>query len=401
MWNKTTKMSQVHENETLEDRVVEILSRLLPKSLMRFKCIRKSWCTLINSPSFVAKQLSNSVDNKFSSSTCILFNRSQTHVFPDNSWKQEVFWSMINLSIDSDEHNLHYDVEDLNIPFPLEDHDYVLILGYCNGIVCVTAGKNILLCNPTTREFMRLPSSCLLLPSRPKGKFELETVFRALGFGYDCKAKEYKVVQIIENSEYSDDERTYYHRIPLPHTAEVYTTAANSWREIKIDISTKTYSCSCQVYLKGFCYWYATDGEEYILSFDLGDEIFHRIQLPSRRESGFKFYYIFLRNESLASFCSRYDRSDKSESCEIWVMHDYDGVKNLWTKLLIIGPLQDIGKPLTFWKSDELLMLASDGRATSYNYSTENLKYLHIPPILNRVVDFQALIYVKSIVSFK
>ncbi|CAN6706487.1 unnamed protein product [Malus baccata var. baccata] len=401
MWNKTAKMSQVQESETLEDRVVEILSRLSPKSLMRFKCIRKSWCTLINSPGFVAKQLSNSVDNKFSSFTCILLNRSQTHVFPDNSWKQEVFWSMINLSIDCDELNLHYDVEDLNIPFPLEDHDYVLILGYCNGIVCVTAGKNILLCNPTTREFIGLPSSCLLLPSRPKGKFELETVFRALGFGYDCKAKEYKVVQIIENSEYSDDERTYYHRIPLPHTAEVYTMAANTWRGIKIDISTKTYSCSCQVYSKGFCYWYATDGEEYILSFDLGDEIFHRIQLPSRRESGFKFYYIFLHNESLASFCSRYDRSEKSESCEIWVMHDYDRVKSLWTKLFIIGPLQAIGKPLTFWKSDELLMLASDGKATSYNYSTGNLKYLHIPPILNRVVDFQALIYVKSIVSLK
>ncbi|KAB2611691.1 MdFBX6 [Pyrus ussuriensis x Pyrus communis] len=390
-------MSQLHETETPEDKVVEILSRLPPKSLMRFKCIHKSWCTLINSPSFVAKHLNNSINNKLSSSTCILLNRSQAHIFPDQSWKQEVFWSTINLSIDSDEHNLHYDVEDLIIPFPLEDHDFVLIFGYCNGIICVDAGKNVLLCNPATREFRQLPDSCLLLPP-PKGKFELETTFQALGFGYDCNCKEYKVVRIIENCEYSDDEQTFHHRIALPHTAEVYTTAANSWKEIKIDISGQTYHCSCSVYLKGFCYWFASDSEEYILSFYLGGETFHIIQLPSRRESGFTFDYIFLRNESLASFCSPYNPSEDSKLFEIWVMDDYDGVKSSWTKLLTVGPFKGIEYPLTLWKCDELLMLASDGRATSYNSSTGNLKYLHIPPILSKVVDFEGLIYVKSIV---
>nr|AGY55270.1 SLF1-S21 [Pyrus x bretschneideri] len=400
-------MSLVYESETLEDRVVETLSRLSPKSLMRFKCIRKSWCTLINSPSFVAKHLNNSMDNKLSSSTCILINRSQANVFPDNSWKPEVFWSLINLSIDSDEHNLHYDVGDLNIPFPLEGHDFVHIDSYCNGIVCVIAGKNlhlinVLLCNPATGEFRQLPHSCLLLPSRPKGKFELETIFGALGFGYDCKAKEYKVVQIIENCEYSDDQQYYYHRIALPHTAEVYTMAANSWREIKIDITSETSHYSFSVYLKRFCYWFATDGEKYILSFDLGDEIFRRIQLPSKRESDFEFSNIFLCNKSIASFCSRCDPSDADSTlCEIWVMDDYDKVKSSWTKLLTFGPLKGIENPFAFWKTDELFMVAFDGRATSYNSSTGNLNYLHIPPILNEVRDYQALIYVESIVPVK
>ncbi|XP_009341315.3 F-box/kelch-repeat protein At3g06240-like [Pyrus x bretschneideri] len=392
-------MFQMCESETLEDRVVEILSRLPPESLMRFKCIRKSWCNLINSPSFVAKHLNNSMDNKLSSTTCILANRSWAHIFPDKSWKEEVFWSMINLSIDSDEHNLNYNVEDLNIPFPLEDHDFVLIFGYCNGIACVEVGNNILLCNPASREFSKLSDSCLLLPP-PKGKFELETTFQTLGFGYDCNANEYKVVRIIENCEYSDDEQTFYHCIALPHTAEVYTTAANCWREIKIHISSNTYSCSSSLYLKGFCYWYAKDSEECILSFDLGDETFHIIHFPSRRESGFTFDYIFLRNESLASFCSPYHPSENSQSCEIWVMDDYDKVKSSWTKLLTVGSLP-IRKPLMFWKSDELLMIDSDGRVASYNSSTGNLKYLHIPPTVTRAVDFEALIYVKSIVPLK
>ncbi|KAB2611668.1 F-box/kelch-repeat protein [Pyrus ussuriensis x Pyrus communis] len=335
-------MSQVHESETPEDKVVEILSRLPSKSLMRFKCIRKSWCTLINGPSFVAKHLNNSVDNKRSSNTCILLNRSQMPVFPDNSWKYEVFWSMISLSIDSDEHNLHYDVEDLNIPFPMEDHHPVVI-----------HGKNVVLCNPAIGEFRQLPD-CLLLPL-PNIKFQLETSFGGLGFGYDCKAKEYKVVRITENCEYSDAERTYYHRIDLPHTAQVYTTTANSWKEIKIDIS----------------------------------------------KSSLQFCNLFLYNESLACFCSLYGPSGNSrlfEIFEIWVMDDYHGVKSSWTKLLAIGPFKHNENPLTFWKSDEFLMVTSDRRVTSYNSSTGNLKYLLIPPIMNEVIDLQALIYVESIV---
>nr|ADE43188.1 SFBBalpha protein [Pyrus communis] len=392
-------MSQVHESETPEDKVVEILSRLPPKSLMRFKCVHKSWCTIINSPSFVAKHLSNTVDNKFSSFTCILFNRSQVHVFADRSWKRDVFWSMINLSIESDEHNLHYDVEDLNIPFPMEVQDNVQLYGYCNGIVCVIVGENVLLCNPATREFKQLPDSSLLLPL-PTGKFGLETLFKGLGFGYDCKTKEYKVVRIIENCdcEYSEGKESYHERILLPYTAEVYTTAANSWKEIQIDTSSDTdpycipYSCS--VYLKGFCYWFANDNGEYIFSFDLGDEIFHRIELPFRRESDFNFYGLFLYNESVASYCSRYEEDCKL--LEIWVMDDYDRVKSSWTKLLTVGPFKDIESPSTFWKCDEVLILSSYGKATSYNSSTGNLKYLHIPPIINWMID-----YVETIVPVK
>lgn len=46
----------------------EILSRLPPKSLMRFKCVRKSWNSIINHPSFVVPP---ALDNQSSStSTC-------------------------------------------------------------------------------------------------------------------------------------------------------------------------------------------------------------------------------------------------------------------------------------------------------------------------------------------
>ncbi|KAB2621503.1 F-box/kelch-repeat protein [Pyrus ussuriensis x Pyrus communis] len=55
---------------------LEILARLLPKSLMRFKCVRKSWYALFNNPHFVAEHLRLYNDQPSTSSTCILFKRS-------------------------------------------------------------------------------------------------------------------------------------------------------------------------------------------------------------------------------------------------------------------------------------------------------------------------------------
>ncbi|KAH0994877.1 hypothetical protein GBA52_018741 [Prunus armeniaca] len=57
-----------------EDMVVQMMSRLPPKSLMRFRCLNKSWNNLMSSPSLMAKHLSNSKLNA-SSTACIIFKR--------------------------------------------------------------------------------------------------------------------------------------------------------------------------------------------------------------------------------------------------------------------------------------------------------------------------------------
>lgn len=54
-----------------------------------------------------------------------------------------------------------------------------------------------------------------------------------------------------------------------------------------------------------------------------------------------------------------------SPSIEIWVMDDYnigqgDEGAWSWSKHLVIGPQAGLGSPLTFWKSDELLMRDED-----------------------------------------
>ncbi|KAL6146547.1 hypothetical protein ACLB2K_057225 [Fragaria x ananassa] len=91
------------------EMVVEIFLRLPPKSLMRFKCIHKSWNSLINSRHVVDKHFH--FHNNQTSSTTILLRRCVTHRETRN---EDVVHSLLTLRNENngDEDNLHYEIED-------------------------------------------------------------------------------------------------------------------------------------------------------------------------------------------------------------------------------------------------------------------------------------------------
>ncbi|KAL6278565.1 hypothetical protein ACE6H2_022166 [Prunus campanulata] len=99
-----------------EEMEVQILARLPPKSLMRFKSVCKSWHALLNNPHFVAKHLR--LSNNQPSSTCILFKRSVLSRIEHK--KEELVFTFLNLRNDNEsnaDHNLiNCNVEDLHFP---------------------------------------------------------------------------------------------------------------------------------------------------------------------------------------------------------------------------------------------------------------------------------------------
>lgn len=394
-----------------EEVVEEILLRLPADSLVRFKCVCKSWYALINDPSFVHKHLIRlKIENSKSSSSISLFlSRNRQELSLDEIFDfeegEESWWfghrdqvlSLITIRNDGD-HNgdrLSCTIEELDLPLipnPENVNRSSRIFNgfHCNGIIFLAdeREKTFVLCNPTLKELEFVPLPPDFCNFRPRG----------CGFGYDCRANEYKYVRLLrccDNREVSKVSK-----------AHVYTLGTNSWREIEIDIPIKHWSDRRKgVYCKGVYYWWNAPGFYImctILSFDMCKEKFKSIPIPSVQLSFEDSKDIVVWNDSIALFFSR-ENSWFSTSFEMWVMvDDFGAVQGCtsWTKLLTIGPLACIHSPLAFWTEDELLMESRDGLIVSYNLYTQKLRRLPIPGAVfpgKSYADF----YVKSLVSVK
>ncbi|KAM5561147.1 hypothetical protein ABKV19_021982 [Rosa sericea] len=398
-----------------EEMVVPILSRLLPKSLMRFKCIHKSWHSLIDSPQFISKHLH--FHNNLSSSTTTLFKRPVMR--RTDTENEEIVCSFLNLrnANDGDEDNLHYDIKDLEFPPAMGlktrgqfieipnkcYHNCAYIIGHCDGIFCLTlyAASDLVLYNPAIKEFKFLAESCLQ-----------DKNIGSVGFGYDPKSADYILVSVVSYGEqYYNDDRL----VIDPMRAEVYTMSTDCWREIKIhNLETETtffWPRHFQVYFKGSCYWLAHEKrkefitlydrlEEYyiweaIVCFDTANRIFHNILVPDcLYEFPMHDLDLTVWNDSIALF--GFYRGG-SRPFDIWVMDSFDdGHNSSWIKQLSV----DIAKspiPLALWESNEILLVFTHTQIALYSFVTEKFQYLP----LYGASFFQAFPYVDSIVPVK
>ncbi|XP_050384301.1 F-box/kelch-repeat protein At3g06240-like [Argentina anserina] len=391
-----------------EDFVEQVLLELPSKSLMRFQCVCNLWCSLIKTPSFVAKHLSNSMR---ASSIPILFKR-QVLKDKDNKIKDEneldivdnVETLLSSIHLCNEEYgdfHLTTLVEDLKVPLPaplkLKHSSDLTIAGHCDGIICAKLFiGNVILGNPAMKEFKLVPKSFLLLPKDDFDlwslDYELDCYSEYLGFGYDPKGNDYKIVRFVMYSESS-----YW------FGAEVYTMRSNAWRKIETEYeydpcrtSHVDWCANMPIYFNGICYWHANgyhmECSEFILSFDMGNELFHMILIPDLAD-GCKVVTLAKWKEFI-SLLTYQEQIGVPQSYEMWVIDN-----GSWTKYLTIGPVEGDRIPLLFWNSDKLLMVTdNDGHIVSYNTSTKILKYLPINFMID-VYNSQALVYVDSIVS--
>nr|XP_011466174.1 PREDICTED: F-box/kelch-repeat protein At3g06240-like [Fragaria vesca subsp. vesca] len=395
-----------------EEMVVPILTRLSPKSLMRFKCVHKSWYNLINNPSFVDKHIMTSDRNNHS--TSILCKR---FILKDvSSEEKEIVYSLITFYNDNSGDE-HITVEDIDIPssmgvstrgqFVGNELEAVFRIdkGHCQGLICLSDAWNTILWNPATKEFKVLPQSCIP-----------DANMNCVGFGYDPKSKDYKVVSIRQDELGNEDARI----VIYPPRVEVYTLGTDSWREIKTynleREVTNLWPESFQLYYKGFCYWIGREQRKEFLSqyaivegedewvrymitfFDTTNEVFDHILLPNclyQQEEQFSDMHVIVWKETTALFGSY--RIGGPDAYGLWVMDNLGCVEVSWTKHVTLEVVEGIKKDLEFWKSDEILMIATDGRIASYNISTKKINYLSIDSIYPEYSE--AVVCLNSIVS--
>ncbi|PON51469.1 hypothetical protein TorRG33x02_311400, partial [Trema orientale] len=380
-----------------EGALVEIFSWLPPESLMRFKCVSKSWYALINSviknPEFVNKHLHN-VNTISSSSTsslvfcCVSFAYCRHPKM--ESLRQRLFKVV---TVFHDHHNewnsRNFVRERFRLPtLPSELNLAHAKRSHCNGIICLAQGETIVLCNPAIMEWRTLPKPCL----DNNGFIPLGVVF-----GYDSRANDYKVVRF-EHYRLLRDQVEYF-----KIGAEVYSLRSDSWKEVGIQLELDRFPhVGEEVFCKGVFYWFVWT-HDIIVSFNMFDEVFHSIPLPddlivvTRKGHSAQ---LAVWNNSVALFLFKQEKA-VTKSIQVWATDDCSGGVNgscSWIKKLTITPPVDVAFPLAFLKNDELLMQAATKTFILYNIRSQMIRELSFMEVPRSSVDWDYS-YVKSLLS--
>ncbi|CAI9089437.1 OLC1v1024009C1 [Oldenlandia corymbosa var. corymbosa] len=190
-----------------EEVVIEILSRVPAKSLVRFLLVSKTWYSLINSPDFIATHLNNVRLGKTPNSSSLslvrqsnLFSLKEHYVLYSDGGEEGGVHGRRNL--------IYFG----RIYFPVKSEDEIFrMVGICDGLVYISDRSNReenYLWNPSVRKYVKLPP-----PTNPPPNFST-----ASGFGADSHG-DYKVVRVVYCEGYDGEGFC----LTLPPEVEVYS----------------------------------------------------------------------------------------------------------------------------------------------------------------------------------
>ncbi|PON97622.1 F-box domain containing protein [Trema orientale] len=370
-----------------EEMLYEIFSWLPPESLIRFKCVCKSWYSLITSiiknPFFVATHLGKAQNNVFSPESLLIVGH---HVVrPGQRINHNIF--LLNVSDDGGEKDeIHPVIEELDLRSPwgrgnMRDDKFRRMMGsdlcktefyHCDGIICLMARDKIMLWNPALVDSKILPPA--------NNVFNWKKV-EATGIGYDPIATDYKILRI------------WTHDL-----IEMYSLNTNTWNETsKGPDKVNMLEYKMEVCHKGVCYWFFNGcRKNMVRSVNLHSGQSQIIPLPGRKSCS---RTLQVWNDSIA-FVSFHRRKGTTGSIEMWVTRNYSGTisdSSLWIKYLSIVNPEGIRRPLRILKGDELLLKGEDESFFFYNLHTRRLRKLIIDEIGG--IIFWGSSYVESLVS--
>lgn len=335
---KTTNLEDEQSTPGMEflpgDIVQDILLRLPITSLVKFKCVCRSWRALAQDSHLLNAYLSCTSKND----PCLILHSDvpiRNHLY------------FVDFAANEEERK----VQRINMPFSpvMPEFD---VVGSCNGLLCLSNSlyhDALYIYNPFTCNHIELPKA-LNYP-------EQEVV---LGFGFHPKTKEYKVVRIVYY-------RNSHGSLPRPRRmiypqseVQILTLGGSMWRRL----GKAPYQLdrrSSEALVNGRLHWVSRPSRykpaRRLISFDLADEQFREVPKPDCGDlNRYNYHLAVLKGCLSAAFYCNYGR------LEIWVMKEYN-VKESWVKKYNIvaytpkGLRQSPDRPSEFWKS------SSSGRA--------------------------------------
>ncbi|CAL0334631.1 unnamed protein product [Lupinus luteus] len=339
--------------------ITEILSRVPVKSLIQFKCVCKSWKTLISNPEFAKKHFSTFHHHHH---LLLSINDALNNLIVRFYSLSSIFETSPPIS-----NQVSYPLNTQNCS------DYMV--GSCDGMLCFAVNISCaLLWNPNIRVFKKLP---------PLEKYNI------FGFGFDQCSDSYKVVAILRSDCSGDGGSAYVTKV------KIHNLGTDSWRRIKEYPSGIPMVLAAKL-VTGTLNWlaYAPNLTSYaIVSLDLGKESCQELLQPDYGEVNVLSFSLGVLKNCL-SIIVHYEEGFS----DVWLMNDY-GKKESWTKFLCLPFLGSPhvfphGKVICIYGDEVLLQFNSD--LSIYNFRNGTFKFPEIPDFC-RWPDPQ--IYVESLIS--
>ncbi|XP_059440625.1 F-box/kelch-repeat protein At3g23880-like [Corylus avellana] len=369
-----------------EEIVLNILTLLPPKTLLRFRCVCQTWrTTLIGNPDFFTQNILNQSILRFSDRPSPLLLAEANGGWNDYFKKDFYFLSDQSLECHS------------QIILKGRRFFRFMLVASCNGLLCLSdyTLNIIYLWNPATSD---TPKSLLLHPPhlanpfRPVGRYlvpaglQLDTV----GFGFDRRSNDFKVLTI--SHVRSSRNTCFFFNHPVRFQPKVYSLRTGTWRLLDLRVpfeqtpNLEPFPNFPTTAADGIFFWWAVaDRSSYnhkynekIVAFDFNHELFRTTPLPDGADSTYYSCFDFtVLNGSLTIMGFPFEmmrRSRSSCGLVIWVLFEF-GVKESWTKLINLRlSIENPGRPLGLWKNRELIIQNAKGQLILYNLLTHTKK---------------------------
>jgi len=289
------------------------------KLLIRFKCVCKSWFSLISDPHFANSHF----QLKAATHTRILLSVSDSQSLQIRSVDFEPLLNEVNLNFRIPHSNFCFEIKgskDVHLDWITYCNLRFEIRGSCRGFILVCYYTNIYLWNPSTGFRKQIPLS-FFYSSNLKDHYR----GRMYGFGYDQSRDDYLVVSLCCDLW------------PYSSHWEFFSLRDDTWKQIEGEGSL--YKSHCTQHKVGFLFngaihWLTQCFDFYlsvhlIVAFDLMERKLLEMHLPDYYDGILGYCRLSLFGEFL-SLCENYHGKVK-----IWVMKEYK-VHSSWTKTLVI-----------------------------------------------------------------
>ncbi|XP_045827513.1 F-box/kelch-repeat protein At3g23880-like [Trifolium pratense] len=354
--------------------IIQILLRLPVKSLIRFKCVCKSWLSLISDPHFTNSHFQTTAET-----------HSRRIMFISYSPPLQTRFIDYEPSI-----HQHTASASLNLNFtPFESYPHIQIIGSCRGFIlfdcyCKQIHDYIIyIWNPSTGFHKKLPLSPF--------SFSYDSYAQNFsGFGYDRLTDDYLLVSLCLDQNMPNIS---------PHLV-FFSFRDNTWKEIKgTHFPYENFSyVDPQVgsLYNEAIHWLAFhhDLQTYVIvAFDLMERKLLDMHLPVNFDREIHNCGLWVFGEFLSLWAMDID----NDTVEIWVMKEYK-MHSSWTKTLVLptnGLPVKYFIPLCTAKSGDII--GTDGGTGWAKYNDKGHLLDHSD--YNDSHGFQAEMYIESLLS--